>query len=89
MILSKLSSMASAILGSLGGAAVTIVVGGLWVSFVHDPRVRLLAQMESQAQFRKLTGELTNEADKRRLELVLCRQRGGVFDFQTGRCGET
>ncbi|MCK8779100.1 hypothetical protein M0654_03780 [Rhizobium sp. NTR19] len=33
-------------------------------------------------------GELTNEADRARVNRRLCVERGGVYIHQTGQCGE-
>ena len=73
-------------------AAVAIAFTLLWAFLVIVPDVReqtrtvVAAQLE--ANFRKATGELQNEADRHRLRRRLCLDGGQMYDFTTGDCAE-
>ncbi len=79
-------------LAAAGGAAAAIMLGLLYVQFVHDPAVRAETRLVVEAEAVKLTTEainaIGNTAERGRAMRRYCAGRGVLYDFETNQCKE-
>lgn len=85
---SRLSLAAGAVLGGLA----VFLLSQAYMHLVALPAARSDARaaerLEAQAATTKAIGELTNAADRARVNRRLCRERGWVYVLATGECVE-
>ncbi|NTB01658.1 hypothetical protein G6L70_05205 [Agrobacterium tumefaciens] len=82
----KISFAAGAAAGAIVACLLFTTINTVWWLPRAKEEARLLERAELDAATNKAIGELTNEADKARVNRRLCRERGGVYLNATGRC---
>ncbi|NOV17892.1 hypothetical protein E5S70_17725 [Ensifer adhaerens] len=84
----RLSLAAGAIVGALASLLLSQAYMHLVALPVAREQARALERAEMDAATNKAIGELTNEADRARVNRRLCRERGGVYLVGSGKCLE-
>jgi lipopolysaccharide export LptBFGC system permease protein LptF len=87
-MISKVSIAAGALVGAFAVFLIFSAVTGLWLLPRAEQRGRLLERAEMDAATTKAIGELTNEADRARVNRRLCLERGGVWLNGGSKCVE-
>lgn len=87
-MLNRLSLAAGAIVGALASLLLSQAYMHLVALPVAREQARALERYEMEAATVKAIGELTNEADRARVNRRLCLERGGVYLHSTGQCIE-
>lgn len=86
MITDKISFAVGAAAGSIVACLLFTTINTVWWLPRAKEEARMIERAELDAATNKAIGELTNEADKARVNRRLCRERGGVYLNATGRC---
>ncbi|WP_421413120.1 hypothetical protein [Agrobacterium tumefaciens] len=86
MITDKISFAAGAAAGAIVATLLFTTINAVWWLPSAKEEARMIERAELDAATNKAIGELTNEADKARVNRRLCRERGGVYLNATGRC---
>lgn len=86
MITNKIIFAVGAAAGAIVAALLFTTVNAVWWLPRAKEEARIIERAELDAATNKAIGELTNEADKARVNRRLCRERGGVYLNATGRC---
>lgn len=87
-MINRLQIIAGAVVGGLAVFLVMMAVNALWVLPVAREQARAQERYAMEAATVKAIGELTNEADRARVNRRLCRERGGVYLNGSGQCLE-
>lgn len=87
-MISKLNLAAGALLGGLVVFLVMQAVNALWLLPEARSEGREAERLEAQAATTKAIGELTNAADRARVNRRLCLERGWVYVHGSGECVE-
>lgn len=79
-------------LAAAAGATAAIILGLLYVQFVHDPAVRaetrLIVEAEAVRNTREAIDAIGNAAERARAMRRYCAGRGVLYDFETNQCKE-
>ena len=86
MITDKISFAVGTAAGAIVAALLFTTINAVWWLPRAKEEARIIERAELDAATNKAIGELTNEADKARVNRRLCRERGGVYLNATGRC---
>lgn len=87
-MISRLSLAVGALVGGLAVFLIMQAVNGLWLLPAAKEAGRAAERIEAQAATTKAIGELTNAADRARVNRRLCRERGWLYLNGTGECVE-
>ncbi|MCD4660429.1 MAG: hypothetical protein K8S26_10570 [Agrobacterium sp.] len=82
----KISFAVGAAAGAIVACLLFTTINAVWWLPSAKEEARMVERAELDAATNKAIGELTNEADKARVNRRLCRERGGVYLNATGRC---
>uniref|UniRef100_UPI003F493E0D hypothetical protein n=1 Tax=Ensifer adhaerens TaxID=106592 RepID=UPI003F493E0D len=83
---SRISLAAGAAAGGFVVFLTMQAVNAVWLLPEARSEGRAAERVEAQAATAKAIGELTNEADRARVNRRLCRERGWVYVNGTGQC---
>jgi hypothetical protein len=87
-MMDKVSIAAGALAGAFIVFLIFSAINGIWLLPRAEQRGRLLERAEMDAATTKAIGELTNEADRARVNRRRCLERGGVWLNGGGKCVE-
>jgi hypothetical protein len=74
--------------GAAAGFVLCLTLNALLWLPEAEREARAQERATLQAATNTAIGELTNEADKARVRRRLCIERGGLYSYGTGVCGE-
>ena len=87
-MISRLSLAAGVLLGALAVFLIMQAANALWLLPAAKEAGREAERIEAQAATTKAIGELTNAADRARVNRRLCLERGWMYLNGSGECVE-